>query len=75
MANEFELYFYFDGDHESESEDATIASMCCDCHNRDWGYLGFYYKGPLTEWKYVCRKCGTTIKDGITEGQPATSEV
>lgn len=68
MKNEYELYFYFEGDHESE--DAIISSMCCDCHNRDWGYLGFYYKGPLTKWKYVCRKCGNTIKDGITDDQP-----
>lgn len=64
MSNEFELYFYFEGDHESE--DAIIAPMCRTCHDRDWGYLGFYYKGPLTEWKYVCKKCGVTIKDGIT---------
>lgn len=72
MTNEFELYFYFEGDHESEQEDATIAPMCRECHDRDWGYLGFYYKGPLTPWKYVCRKCGTTIKDGIAD-QPASN--
>jgi hypothetical protein len=67
MNTEHELYFYFEGDHESENEDATIVPMCCQCHDKDWGYLGFYYKGPLTKWKYTCGKCSGTIKDGLTE--------
>ncbi|MFX8324083.1 hypothetical protein ABTL43_20045, partial [Acinetobacter baumannii] len=63
MTNEYELYFYFDGDHESE--EAAIVPMCCECHDREWGYLGFYYKGPLTQWRYDCKKCGAAIKDGL----------
>jgi hypothetical protein len=73
MTNEFELYFYFDGDHESEDEDAAIVPLCCECHDRELGYLGFYYKGPLTQWKYNCKKCDTTIKDGLALDQPANS--
>lgn len=73
MNNEYELYFYFDG--EQESDDTQIAPMCMKCHNGEFGYLGWYYKGKLTEYKYVCNKCHAVIKDGIEDdGQFETIE-
>ena len=67
MGSEYELYFYFDGDHEEEG--GCIAPMCCKCHDESWGYLGWYYKGVLGPWRYTCEKCGSVIKDGT---DPAT---
>lgn len=74
MNDEYELFFYFEGDYDPDAEDhdpddAVVTPMCVKCHKEDWGYLGWYYKGKLTPYKYVCGKCDCVIKDGIVDDQ------
>jgi len=70
---QIECYFWFDGDHETL--EAVIRPMCLTCHADSYPWLGWYYKGEVGPWKYVCGKCNGIILDGIAdEGQPEIIE-